>query len=80
MRDHSGGARILMVFLETGRLTVSGGQFDWGGHLNYGAHRQQCLWKASGYMLEPPFPTFEIHVTISSRRDEVSKVTHSSLL
>ena len=34
-----------MVFLETGRLTVSGGQFDWGGHLNYGAHRQQCLWK-----------------------------------
>ncbi len=33
VRDHSEGARILMVFLETGRLTVSGGQFDWGGHL-----------------------------------------------
>jgi hypothetical protein len=31
--------------------------------------------EASGYMLEPPFPTFEIHVTISSRRDEVSKIT-----
>ena len=45
MRDHSGGARILMVLLETGHLTVSGGQFDWGGHLNYGAHWQQCWWK-----------------------------------
>ena len=33
MRDHSGGARILKTFLEAGRLTVSGGQFDWGGHL-----------------------------------------------
>nr|ARU77494.1 hypothetical protein BW920_0005 [Auxenochlorella protothecoides] len=22
-----------MAFLEAGRLTVSGGQFDWGGHL-----------------------------------------------
>ncbi len=33
VRDHSGGARILMAFLEAGRSTVSGGQFDWGGHL-----------------------------------------------
>jgi hypothetical protein len=33
VRDHSGKARILMAFLEAGRLTVSGGQFDWGGHL-----------------------------------------------
>jgi hypothetical protein len=33
VRDHSGGARILKTFLEAGRLTVSGGQFDWGGHL-----------------------------------------------
>ncbi len=33
VRDHSGRARILMAFLEAGRLTVSGGQFDWGGHL-----------------------------------------------
>ena len=33
VRDHSGGARILMAFREAGRLTVSGGQFDWGGHL-----------------------------------------------
>ncbi len=33
MRDHSGGARILVVILEAGHLTVSGGQFDWGGRL-----------------------------------------------
>ena len=33
VRYHSGEARILMAFLEAGRLTVSGGQFDWGGHL-----------------------------------------------
>ena len=33
VRDHSRGARILMAFLEAGRLTVSDGQFDWGGHL-----------------------------------------------
>ena len=33
LRDHSGRARILMAILESGRLTVSGGQFDWGGRL-----------------------------------------------
>ena len=33
VRDHSGEARILMAILESGRLTVSGGQFDWGGRL-----------------------------------------------
>ena len=33
VRDHSGKARILMAILESGRLTVSGGQFDWGGRL-----------------------------------------------
>ena len=33
VRDHSGEARILMALLESGRLTVSGGQFDWGGRL-----------------------------------------------
>jgi len=31
LRDHSGRARILMVILESGHLTVSGGQFIWGG-------------------------------------------------
>ena len=42
VRDHSGGARILMAFREAGRLTVSGGQFDWGGRLlkgNVGVQR-----------------------------------------
>jgi len=33
VRDHSGKARILMVILESGHLTVSGGQFLWGGGL-----------------------------------------------
>ena len=33
VRDHSGKARILMVILESGHLTVAGGQFDWGGRL-----------------------------------------------
>lgn len=39
VRDHSGEGRILMAILESGRLTVSGGQFDWGGRLK--------LWDAS---------------------------------
>jgi len=33
VRDHSGKARILMAILESGRLTVSGGQFVWGERL-----------------------------------------------
>ena len=36
MRDHSGKARILMVILESGHLTVSGGQFVWGERLPKG--------------------------------------------
>jgi len=34
LRDHSGRARVLMVIFETRHLTVSGGQFSWGGNLN----------------------------------------------
>ena len=49
VRDHSGRARILIAILESGRLTVSGGQFDWGGRLlksNGGAQRlAQAEWK-----------------------------------
>jgi len=33
LRDHSGRARILMVIFESRHLTVSGGQFIWGGYL-----------------------------------------------
>lgn len=36
LRDHSGRARVLMVFFETRHQTVSGGQFSWGGNLNSG--------------------------------------------
>ncbi len=33
VRDHSEKARILIVLLESGYLTVSGGPFFWGGIL-----------------------------------------------
>ena len=33
LRDHPKKARILIGILESGSLTVSGGQFDWGGDL-----------------------------------------------
>ena len=33
VRDHSEKGKILMAILRSGRLTVSGGQFDWGGRL-----------------------------------------------
>ena len=51
VRDHSERARILIAILESGRLTVSGGQFDWGGRLlkgNGGAQRfPQAGWKSA---------------------------------
>jgi len=36
VRDHSKRARILIGILESGSLTVSDGQFDWGGDLPKG--------------------------------------------
>ena len=33
VRDHSERARILIMILESGHLTVAGGQFYWGGSL-----------------------------------------------
>jgi hypothetical protein len=33
VRDHSEKARILIMILESGHLTVAGGQFYWGGIL-----------------------------------------------
>jgi hypothetical protein len=36
VRDHSKRARILIRILEPGSLTVSDGQFDWGGGLPKG--------------------------------------------
>ena len=50
VRDHSGRTKNLMAFLLSGRLTVSGGQFFWGGNLlkgNGGAQRfPQSGWKS----------------------------------
>jgi len=43
LRDHSGRARILMVILESGHLTVSGGQFVWGERLQCGAPKLENL-------------------------------------
>lgn len=55
LRDHSGRAKILMVILESGHLTVSGGQFDWGGRLNFrGIDIVRCQIQFS-YMLEHPW-------------------------
>lgn len=51
MRYHSGEARILTHDRNSGRGTVSGGQFDWGGRLlkcNGGAQRfPQAGWKSA---------------------------------
>jgi len=44
LRDHSGRARVLMVFFETRHQTVSGGQFSWGGNLNWGACTVRYKW------------------------------------
>ena len=33
LRDHSRRVKILKILLESGYLTVSGGQFHWGGDL-----------------------------------------------
>ena len=55
VRDHSGKARILMAILESGRLTVSGGQFDWGGRLNIMGRFYCKIEGKFGYMLEHPF-------------------------
>ena len=33
LRDHSGKVKVLKIFLESGYLTFSGGQFHWGGDL-----------------------------------------------
>ncbi len=51
VRYHSGEARILTCSPLSGRRTISGGQFDWGGRLlkgNGGAQRfLQAGWKSA---------------------------------
>jgi len=55
LRDHSGRARILMVIFESRHLTVSGGQFIWGGCLGYLGRSTSNSWtQILSYMLEHP--------------------------
>ena len=54
LRDHPKRARILIGFLESGSLTVSGGQFDWGGDLKAGLCNREIALEL-GYMLGPLF-------------------------
>ena len=51
LRDHPKKARILMGIFESGSLTVSDGQFDWGGDLLKGngdvQRFSQAGWKSA---------------------------------
>jgi hypothetical protein len=51
LRDHPKKARILIGILKSGSLTVSGGQFDWGGVLLKGNGEvqrfSQAGWKSA---------------------------------
>jgi len=59
VRDHSGRARVLMVIFETRHLTVSGGQFSWGGNLvTMGCYVSNYV-KNTSYMLELQAIIFE---------------------
>jgi hypothetical protein len=50
VRDHPKRARILIGILESGSLTVSGGQFYWGGILVSGLCNCEIAFEL-GYML-----------------------------
>jgi len=52
LRDHSGRARVLMVIFETRHLTVSGGQFSWGGNLAVWGTLRAIVRLSTSYMLE----------------------------
>ena len=59
LRDHSGKARILMMIPESGHLTVSGGQFIWGGCLDFlGRLSSNAFAKLLSYMREQPVSTY----------------------
>lgn len=68
LRDHSGRARILMVILESGRLTVSGGQFIWG----------ECLLKGNGGVQRFPQSGRKSDVECKGRRELDCKTDQSS--
>ena len=61
--------RIAMALLESGRLAVSGEQFDWGGHLKCGACLQQRWWKHLAIMQASwPMRSASAHATDQARR------------
>ena len=75
VRYHSKRARILMAILESGRLTVSGGQFDWGGRLNT-MGRFYCKIEGNfSYMLENPFSINLLSRYCKFKRNLVSNMT-----
>ncbi len=68
VRDHSGRARILMAILESGRLTVSDGQFIWG----------ECLLKGNGGVQRFPQSGRKSDVECKGRRELDCKTYKSS--
>jgi hypothetical protein len=68
VRDHSEKARILIVLLEAGYLTVSGGPFFWGG----------CLLKCNGGVQRFPQAGRKSAVECKGRRGLDCKTYKSS--
>lgn len=68
VRDHSKRAKILIGFLESGSLTVSGGQFVWGG----------CLLKSNGGVQRFPQAGRKSAVECKGRRELDCKTNKSS--
>ena len=68
VRDHSERARILIVLLEAGYLTVSGGPFFWGG----------CLLKCNGGVQRFPQAGRKSAVECKGRRELDCKTYKSS--
>ena len=68
VRDHSERARILIVLLESGYLTVSGGPFFWGG----------CLLKSNGGVQRFPQAGRKSAVECKGRRELDCKTYKSS--
>ena len=68
LRDHSGRARILMGILESGPLTVSGGQFIWG----------ECLLKGNGGVQRFPQSGRKSDIECKGKRELDCKTYKSS--
>jgi len=66
VRYHYKRARILIGLLESGSLTVSGGQFVWGGCLIWGSSTVKLM-LIFGYMLEGLFSQFTVYLMVNCR-------------